>query len=173
MAEDRTPKLYQELEASLQIDEHALNEAIEEQPNLFYRISRELALLESQRDAAKQALMDEEAKVDTRLRFLARKSETARKQDKLTEGEIKAQTRLNPDVGRALQVYLALSQQVGLYEALKESYKQRSYALGHLVELYIAGYYGQAKQNRSSGSMREHRYTEGRAALNRVRRESR
>ena len=162
------PDLYDQLEAALLIDEHALDEAIEQQPDLFFRCSKQLALLESRRDAAKQALMDEEAKVDTDLRAKARKND-----EKITNDEIKAQTRLMPAVKKAVLTYLDLSQQASLYEVLKESFKQRSYALGHLVDLYVAGYFGGLSQNRTSDGMVEHRHAQARGEMNRVRREAR
>jgi hypothetical protein len=160
--------LYKQLEEALLIDEHALDEAIEAQPDMFWRVSKQLALLESRRDASKQALADEEAKVDTELRMKARKND-----EKITNDEIKAQTRLMPAVKKASQTYLELNGQVSLYEALKGSFKQRSYALGHLVDLYVAGYFGQLGQARTSGGMKEQRHMQARGELNRVRREAR
>ena len=160
--------LYDQLEQNLLIDEHALDEAIEQQPDWFHRCSKQLALLESRRDAAKQALLDEEAKVDTELRMKARKND-----EKITNDEIKAQTRLMPAVKKAGQVFLQLNESVNLYEALKESFKQRSYALGHLVDLFVAGYFGGLSQTRTSGGMKEHRHMQARGELNRVRREAR
>jgi hypothetical protein len=163
-----TPSLYEQLEKALLIDEHALDEAIEEQPDCFHKVSKQLAILESRRDAAKQALADEEAKVDTELRMKARKND-----EKITNDEIKAQTRLMPSVKKASQTYLELNGQVNLYEALKESFKQRSYALGHLVDLFVAGYFGQLSQTRTSGGMKEQRHMQARTEINRVRREAR
>jgi CRP-like cAMP-binding protein len=154
-----------DLEEGLQIDENALDEALAQQPDLYHRVSKELSLLISQRDAAEQAFEDEKAKSDSRLRSLAKKSD-----DKLAEGAIKAQTRLHPEVKKSREIYLHLCAKVGLYTALEKSFQQRSYALGHLVSLYVAGYFGNLTPNSKSSSMKDHTSQLTRQAMNRVRR---
>jgi hypothetical protein len=41
-------------------------------------------------------------------------------------------------------------EQVGEWAALKEGYDQRSYALNHMVDLYLANYYGNIERRESS-----------------------
>jgi hypothetical protein len=157
-----------ELEQGLLIDENALDEAIERQPDYFHRVSKRLALLISRRDAAKQFLEDEEARIDTNLRHLAKKND-----DKLTESEIKAQIRLQPEIKLARKEHHRLSESVGIYTALEKSFQQRSYALGHLVDLYISGYFGNLTHSGNSRGMKEHSGEQARRAMNELRKGAR
>lgn len=146
---------FRELEDSLAIDEHALEEALRDQPETFYRVSKALALVISRRDAAKQALSDAEASADLAVRDESREEESRAARDtvrgkdkpapaskiKLTEGEVKARVQLDPAVVGARDVFARLSEEVGKLSALKEAFQQRSYALKDLCGLYIANYY--------------------------------
>ena len=73
------------LEKKLQIDQHALDTALREHPDLFYQVASELALAISNRDEAKQDLDQIEAQVDAELRRAAAVSE-----DKVTEKAIES-----------------------------------------------------------------------------------
>jgi hypothetical protein len=44
-----------------------------------------------------------------------------------------------------------IQSELGRWEALKESYKQRSYAIGNLVDLYQDDYFGSATPGGSGG----------------------
>lgn len=154
-----------ELEEGLLIDENALDEAIERQADYFYRVSKQLSLLISRRDAAKQLLEDEEAKVDTQLRALARTND-----DKITENEIRAQIRLRSEVKKARQQFLKLSAEASEYKALEAAFEQRSYALGHLVNLYTAGYFGDLVHKATDRSMMDVKGRDARRAMNAARR---
>lgn len=146
---------FRELEDALAIDEHALEEALRDQPETFYRVSKALALVISRRDAAKQALADAEAGADLDVRDESREEEsrvardTVRGKDKptpvskikLTEGEVKARVQLDPAVVEARGAFARLSEEVGKLTALKEAFQQRSYALKDLCGLFIANYY--------------------------------
>lgn len=126
-----------DLEASLRINEHALEEAAAQQPSLFYFVSRELVRAISQRDAAKQTLQEIEAVVDAKIRSDA---ETAG--EKITEKEVDSHKTLNKEVRNARKELLRLTTQASQWAALKESFQQRSYALTHMVELFIHNFYG-------------------------------
>src|SRR4249920_533176 len=79
-----------ELGDMLIIDEHALEEAARDQPEAFYRVSKKLAVLISQRDEAKQALATVEAEVDLEVR-----REALDNDEKVTEAEVKARLRVD------------------------------------------------------------------------------
>lgn len=127
-----------ELEKGLRIDENALDEAHLQHADAFYRVSKQLAYLVSQRDAAKQAVEDAEAEADQDIRRTAAKHDNA----KITVGEISAMIRLDPDVKKARDRYLTLSASVNELSALKEAFQQRSYMLSGLTSLYSANYFG-------------------------------
>lgn len=171
MVERRTGRVVEdyddlrELEDALVIDEHALDEALREQPQLFYRISRAYALEISRRDAAKQALQDEEASVELDFRDDARERER-----KITEGEVKAHVQTDGRVVAARDRLARLSESVGKLSALKEAFQQRSYALKDLAGLYIANYYTASEHTAASSSLRDRRAAEARADMSQARR---
>jgi hypothetical protein len=159
-----------DLENGLRIDEHALDEALVQQPDLFYRVSKQLALLISRRDAKKQELAEEEAKADAETRETALK-----RKDKVTEAEVKSMTRLDPGVIKVSGELLHFSRLVGELSALKEAFQQRSYVLKDLVGLYVAGYYGSnqdgsSRRPNAHNILRQHQASEAREVL-RARRE--
>jgi thioesterase domain-containing protein len=125
-----------QLEAKLQINEHSLDVALREHPDLFYKVASELALAISNRDEAKQDLGVVEAAVDMEVR-----AEAARMNEKTTEKEVQSQVKLDKKVVSANDKYLAESLNAAKWAALKEAYESRSYALSKLVDLFIANYY--------------------------------
>lgn len=156
----------EDLEQGLRIDENGLDAALVQQPDLFYRVSKQLAFLSSRRDAKKQELAEEEAKADAETRTVAE-----RRKEKVTEAEIKSAVRLDPNVMRASKELITLGGQVGALTALKEAFQQRSYVLKDLVNLFVANYYGSNQDGTASRSrapqraLREHSATEAREVL--------
>jgi K+-sensing histidine kinase KdpD len=139
-----------ELENMLILDENALDEALEQQPDLFYRVSKELALTVSRRDFAKQTKEEVEATVDAKIRHTA-----AVQDEKITERQIESEKRLHKDVQKAIKDLFVLNEKVGHLSALKEAFQQRSYVLKSLCDLYIAGYFG-SNMSGTSERMKEH-----------------
>jgi hypothetical protein len=148
-APKKSDPLLIELEKGLKIDENALEEVLQQQADLFYRVAKELALRISLRDQAKQELAEIEAEADIDLRKDARVNE-----EKITEKEIEAKKKLDTKVQRASDRFLKLTLQVGQWGALKDAYIQRSYVLKDMVALYLRSYYadssiGSAQRNHS------------------------
>ncbi len=158
---------FTELEAGLAIDQNALDEALQQQPDLFYQVAKELALTISLKDAAKKNLTETEAKIELSIRevMLARDF-------KITDRAVEARVNTSKEVKEAREEYLELNAKVGKLAALKESYQQRSYVFNNLVDLYITGYWGDA-QHRSStrASMKEDSAQVARVEMNKLRRE--
>jgi hypothetical protein len=175
---------FRDLETSLAIDEHALEEALRDQPETFYKVSKALALVVSRRDAAKQALADAEATADLEIRDDAReeevraaresvrakdKSAAAPSKVKLTEGEVRARVMLTPGVLAARDRLTALSEEAGKLSALKEAFQQRSYALKDLTALYIANYYTATEHTSGDGTLKDRSARDARAAMHAAR----
>jgi len=156
------------LEKGLAIDEHALNEGVVAQPELFYKVSQQLALQISLRDDAKHSLEVVEAEVDQTIRLVHRKEET-----KVTENEIRANVATHRDTLAAVKELSKYNRRVGELSALKEAFNQRNFMLKGLIDLYIGNYYGNVESHGSGGSrtnnLRRAEYGEDRAALNKVR----
>ena len=157
-------KQLRDLETGLRIDEHNLETHWVEQPDLFYRVSKNLALVISLRDQAKQDLSETEARVDIKVR---RDAEVA--DEKITEKGIESQRKLHPDVRAATTRHSEYSLLTGEYMALKDAYLQRSYALKELVQLYVANYYGAS--DKPVRDVRDENASRARVQLSRQRRE--
>ncbi len=144
-------KIIADLEKGLLIDEHALEQALMEQPSIFYKVSSMLADAISERDAAKQDKETLEARVDGKIRQVAELGG-----EKVTEKLIEGRKILHKDVIDLSKELLELNKSVGQLSALKESFQQRSYVLNKLTDLYIANYYGDANYTTGSRRMNEH-----------------
>lgn len=128
--------LIADLERGLSIDKNALDVEVQQHPDVFYRVARELEYAVSEHDAAKQSVEDIKAEVDAEIRRSA-----ADQSEKITETQVESRKRLNPDVAKALDVLHAKAYKMGQLKALKESFVQRSYALSQLTDLYNGGYF--------------------------------
>lgn len=159
---DPIDRLISDLETGLRIDEHELSGSLLEQPELFYRVSKALALQVSRRDAAKQVVAETEAKVDMEVRRAAQVAE-----EKITEKQVAAEVLLSSKVQTAVAEHQRLALDVGKLTALKEAFSQRSYVLKDMVALYISNYYGDA----SNSSTRQVRADAGERAKQAMREE--
>jgi hypothetical protein len=144
-----------ELEAKLLIDEYGLDVSLRENPDLFYKVSFELAYAISERDEAKNNLAKIEAEVDKRLRRDAAIGGT-----KTTEKEIECNKQLDREVIEASEKYMDRKLAASLWEVLKEAYEKRSFALSSLVDLYSANYFSDvgernAKDRHSSAQVQQ------------------
>lgn len=133
-----------QLEGDLKIDEYALNDVCREHPTLFYRVARELAFAISRRDAAKVELERTEGQITLSMRDQARDVG-----EKTTVDEIKARVRESNQYMTAAERLAMRQMEVGEWSALKEAFSQRSYALNHMVDLYLANYYGNIERRES------------------------
>ena len=136
-----------ELEDKLQINQHALDEALREHPDLFYKVASELALAISNRDEAKQNLDELEAEVDIDIR-----KEAAVSGEKTTETQILSMKKIDKRVKAANDTFLAERMNTGKWTALKEAYESRSYALSKLVDLYLASYFSTQEDKKTNGA---------------------
>jgi hypothetical protein len=126
-----------DLESTLRINELALEQECRDQPSRLYAVSKRLALLLSQHDAAKQELKEVEADIADRMR-----QQAAAEESKISEASIASQLPLDLHVQEAANKLRDLKKQMGQYEVLKESFVDRSRALRNLVDLYCSNYYG-------------------------------
>jgi hypothetical protein len=135
-----------DLRSKLGIDEHSLDMALREHPDLFYEVASQLALAVSNRDEAKLDLEEVEAEVDKELRRAA-----AINDDRTTEKEIESNKKIDKRVKIANDKLVKEKYNAAKWTALKDAYEQRSYALSKLVDLYLANYYSQNPE-KSSGN---------------------
>ena len=138
------------LEAKLAIDEHALDVALREHPDTFYRVAMELALAISNRDEAKQDLEEIESEVDMELR-----KDAAVSGAKTTEKEIESNKKADARVKHANDKFLAEKYETAKWTALKDAFEQKSYALSKLVDLHLANYYSSHDSVKPSTTLRD------------------
>lgn len=151
------------LEEGLEIDEHALDDALISQPGNFYATAKELALAVSRRDAASQNVKVEEANADARIR------DDAGDGKKPSEAQILQMIKADPEVIKARAELLEREEQVAMLSALKEAFTHRSYALKDLVSLHLASYYSNASDVRSDHQAKDIRSREAKARMREAR----
>lgn len=123
----------QKLRESLRIDRDDLDTALEEQPELYFHVAQAAATSVAEADAA---LLD-------RDQVIAKNSKEIREGflnsgEKATEARIQEEITLCPEVQRMRRARVAAGEEAGNWQALKDSYHQRSFMLRELVALYIA-----------------------------------
>lgn len=126
------------LQKKLQIDEHALEKALKEHPDLVYNVGQMYALSISERDGSKLKLDEIIAEVDSEIR-----EDAAAAEEKVTEKAVEGRVKADDRVKKANQAFLDLKLKADQIGVLKEAYNQRSYALSKLVDLYISNYYSE------------------------------
>jgi hypothetical protein len=140
---------YDKLKQQIIIDKHGLDEELVHQPHLFQRVAENYAWAVSFRDDARQNLKLTESNVSLQLRRTA-----VEEHEKLTESGIEARIHVDPKYSAMYEDWLSWKAIAEQWEALRESYAQRAYALKDLVALYVAGYYN---TNSVTGSQNEAR----------------
>ncbi len=156
-----------DLEKGLSIDEHGLDESCQMQPELFYQVSKRLALQTSRRDAAKQYLSEVEAIADKEIR---ERFNEGKDKAKPTEREIEARKIRHPQVKEAQRQLLKLNYSMAQLTALKDSYQQRSYVLKSMIELFLSNYYGEISATGNERDIKERKAHTAKKAMNEMRR---
>jgi hypothetical protein len=121
-----------EYERGLRIDKNDLDTALIQQPDIFYRVAKELTLAISRRDEMKLNINEAIADLDQQIRS---------RSEKTTEGGIAKEIDSAPKIIDLRRDYGRLNHKVDRWTALKEAYQSRSYVLKDLCGLYVAGYF--------------------------------
>lgn len=122
---------------ALKIDRNALDEMLVKQAQIFHDVSLAFAMAVSRRDKAHEDMRRVEAAVSSKIRIRLEKDD-----EKVTEARVKADCMKDAAFMAARDADLVATQTANEWEALKESFKQRSYMLSELAGLYVAGYWG-------------------------------
>jgi hypothetical protein len=165
---DADQKLLDRLESHLEIDEHALDEALQDQAQHFYEVSKNLNLLSSRRDAAKQYLKELESRV-----YLSIKDDARVEEAKISEKELEHRCNIHPKIVMQTETLLRLSHAVGVFAALKDAFIQRNYMAKEMAGLYVANYFTSESTTGGDVSRIKDRYaSEAREAMNKARRKA-
>lgn len=131
-------KSLDEFKLELAIDKHNLDSALVEQPELYQVVAEEHVLAVSRRDELKDDLKRVEGELQIRIR-----KEAAEIKAKATEKSILSEVETHTEYIAAREAFLNACKEADLWQAMKESFIQRSYVLKDLTSLYISGYYAQ------------------------------
>jgi hypothetical protein len=126
----------QELEGSISFKKDELDEAYIEQPQLYWRVAQETAMMISWVDAAKMEYDNTRAGVD-----LAIRQQCADAGVKTTETQIAAQVGLNDDVQTASRNLSRWKTLAALWDGMEKTYRQRLTALDGMTRLANAEWF--------------------------------
>lgn len=139
-----------ELEKLIGVDKHALDDNLEAQPDLFYRVSKAFTIALSHADIAKAHIDELEASLDGEVR-----ADMERAGDKVTETAVKQAIKAHRDMRAAISDHLEKREIAGRWGSLKDTFNQRSYVMKELVSLYTAGYFTDATGGRASRDIKD------------------
>jgi hypothetical protein len=125
-----------EFRGYLRINKHRLDDELEAQPELLFKISEAYELAAEKRDMLKETLDTTDAELDATAR-----EELDRSEEKVTEAMVKAFIKTHRKHETAHRAYIAAKKQAGLLSALKDSFKDRGHYLRDLANLYNANYF--------------------------------
>ena len=137
-----------EFRQKLRIDKHALDEEVEQQPELFGEVAEAAALAKSQVESLEEQTKELESLLDTAIRTDAEADD-----EHMTENKIKSIIAGDKDRKSMVIKLLNARHLQRQLEALTTSFRHRSYALRDMVDLYLSSYYS----SRSASGMREER----------------
>lgn len=136
----------------LRIDRHALDDEVEQQAELYGEIAEAAVRAKSVVDSLDEQLKELESTLDAEARTEAENNE-----ERITENAIRAL--VAGSIRRksmVIQILEARDMQRRL-DALATAFRQRSYALRDVVDLYLSSYYSSRS---ASGAREEHREAE-------------
>ena len=131
-----------EFQQLLPIRKHRLDDELEMQGEILYRIGEHRARANKAMLEAKSELAFIEAEISAKAR---------NRMQKVTVGELAGITLMDPQHRSANSEYLAMCERYDRWDALYEAWRSRGFALKTLGELYISSYY----TSDSIGSKRE------------------
>lgn len=138
----------EEFREKLRIDKHALDDEVEQQPELYGEIAEAAAFAKSQVESLEEQVKHQEAAIDADTRKAA-----ANADERITENEIKAII-ASDEIRKEMIINLLNARHLQRQlEALTTAFRHRSYALRDMVDLFLASYYS----SRSASGMREER----------------
>lgn len=128
----------QELDEScLEIDSLALDKEWVEQPSLYFKWARKLALARNSFDEAKAELELVQAELDSSIRESPSEYDIPKLTDKAVEAKIPQQG----EYQKALKAFHTAKKRMNLCDAMVEALEHRKRSLEKLVDLHISEYY--------------------------------
>lgn len=139
----------EEFEQYLRIDKNALDEALTQQSQLFYKVADAFTEAVAERDALKEKLSLVDAELDGEIRVWLEKDG-----EKFTEAMVRNQVQAHKDHEAAFNVYIKAKTRADKIQAMKDSFKMRGYAIRDLCELHVTGYFDHQSVKETNSSDR-------------------
>lgn len=130
----RSTRLLEEYRSGLEIDKHGLDDVWLAHPRLVNDVGDEYSLAQSYRDEVEAQVAQESAKADGVVRAKL-------KDEKPTEGVVKARIALDPSVQAAQEDYRAWKLLTSQWGNLVKAFDSRQYALRVLSDMDARGYW--------------------------------
>ena len=128
--------LLSELEDALEIDYENMNHMLLQHSQIYYQVSKVVAILISFRD--KQEKIRREVEADVRLDI----TKTAEmEKEKLTVADVDARKYTDERVVNVIRNVFDLSEEVNVWSALRDAFGHRNYMLKEINKLYVMDYY--------------------------------
>ena len=152
----------------LEIDKHALDEALEEQAQVYHRIAEACSYARSQRDEAYDNIKRAEADLNLRVR-----EELENEGIKVTEKNVEARVQTHEERKAAVDKHLQLAHICDRLYALRDSFNMRAYMIRSLVELHVSGYFMENARGVAQHTEKQSRYDDKRARMAQARKRPR
>lgn len=153
-------RLMERAQGWLQIDKHALDEALEEQAQIYHQIAEACSYAKSQRDEAYDNIKRVEADLNLRVR-----EELESEGVKVTEKSVDARVQNHEERREAVDNHLQLAHVCDRLYALRDSFNMRAYMIRSLVELHISGYFMENARGVAQSAEKTSRYDEQRQRM--------
>ena len=132
------------------IDKFALDEALENQPDLYLYWAEEHVSAMAERNALRRELLEEvRPKLELEVRTDIKKYVPG--VDKVTEGTVSAAILLQPEYVKLNRQLDDANNRVNDLSAIRDTFDQRRSSLKYLVELWTRDYYGQGLSRPQTG----------------------
>lgn len=128
---------YESFSRRIKIDREALDDAVQEQAEIFLRVCEFHVIATSQRDRMKADLDREDALIANKFRMTQMNSEV-----RVTDSMIKEHVATHPEHLRRVRELSEADSASDRWWILRSSFDMRAKMLRELVSLYTSGYYG-------------------------------
>ena len=139
------------------------------QPELYWHVADHYAIAVSKRDELKE----EYRRIDAELAIELRDSIEDEKK-KCTEAMVQAAVASHPKHMEARSAFMESSLKADRWQALKEAFEQRGWALRELCRMFLASYYAESSvEGKETGETRRVKYEQQRDEMAEFRRKNR
>lgn len=165
---EKNNDLLDEYSGYLQIDKLNLDTCLIEQCSVYYNVGVAFANALSERDYAKAELERVKAETDKIVRL-----QMTTENERITEAQVANRILEDAEYRASNSNYLEWKMIADKWQALKDSFGQRAYALRDLCQLWISNYYADSAVQVETSEARDRLASDARVKLSEARRNRR